>query len=81
MRFRPNPPRMVTVVLSLGLLALGLIAHFVPGAEVAALLGELDLPADVRNLALDFVNHELFAYACMAAAPVLLIIGSLVKDV
>ena len=79
MRLRPNPPRMITVVVAIGLLAVGLAVYFMPTAEVVGFIREIGLPGDVQRLALDLVEHELFAFGAMLAAPVLLIIGSLVR--
>jgi len=72
---------MVTVVLSLGLLVVGLAAYFMPGPEVAALIRDLGLPGDIQGIVLDFLEHDLFAFAALAAAPLLLIVGSLLRDV
>ena len=79
MRLRPNPPRMITVIVALALLAAGLAVFFLPGSEVVGLIRDIGLPADVQRLALDVLEHELFAYGAMAVAPLLLIVGSLLK--
>jgi hypothetical protein len=70
---------MITVVVAVGLLAAGLIVFFLPGADVAALIRDVGLPADVQRMAIDLLEHELFAFGAMAAAPILLILGSLLK--
>lgn len=79
MRLRPNPPRMITVLVAVGLLAIGLAVYLLPAGEVAGFIRDVGLPADVQRIAIDIIEHELFAFGAMAAAPVLLILGSLLK--
>lgn len=79
MRLRPNPPRMVTVVLALGLLALGLAIVFLPQAEILGLVREVGLPRDLERTIAALVAEQMVAYFCLAAAPLLLIAGSLVR--
>jgi hypothetical protein len=68
---------MVTIWLSLGLLALGLAILFLPAADVVDVVRQLGLPADIQRLAIELVAEQMFAYACLAAAPILLILGSI----
>ena len=70
---------MITVIVALALLAAGLVVYFLPGAEVVGFIRDIGLPADVQRLALGVLEHELFAYGAMAVAPLLLIVGSLLK--
>lgn len=72
---RPNPPRMITVVIAIVLLVIGLSLTLIPIAPLNQFLAEYVTPtllsygvgADTRQL----------GYICLAGAPVLLIIGSL----
>jgi hypothetical protein len=70
---------MVTVVVSIALLALGLAILFLPQAQIVDLLRDVGLPADIERIAVSLVGEQLFAYACLAAAPLLLVAGSLLK--
>jgi hypothetical protein len=81
MRLRPNPPRMVTVVLSLALLAVGLALIFLPQAEAVDLVRQVSLPRDIENLAISLIAEQMIAYVCLAASPLLLIVGSLLPGI
>jgi hypothetical protein len=81
MRLRPNPPRMVTVVLSVALLAVGLALIFLPQAEAVDLVRQVSLPRDIENLAISLIAEQMIAYVCLAASPLLLIVGSLLPGI
>ena len=78
---RPNPPRMVTIVIAVALTAIGLALFFLPPEQFADLVRSVELPRDVERTVLDLATERIVAYACLVASPVLLIIGSLVRDI
>jgi len=78
MRVRPNPPRLVTVVVAIVLLVVGLGLVFA-NAEVAQAIKSLPLDKDMQRQLLDLATQRTIAYLCLAASPLLLIAGSLVK--
>ena len=80
MRLRPNPPRMVTVVLAVALLVVGLALVFFQG-QALDLVRNLGLPRDIQVQVVSLMGEQIAAWAALAAAPVLLIIGSLLPDI
>jgi len=78
MRVRPNPPRLVTVVAAVVLLVVGLGLVFV-NAEVAQAIKSLPIGNDAQRQLLDLAAQRTIAYLCLAASPLLLIAGSLLK--
>lgn len=78
MRVRPNPPRLITVVAAVALLVVGLALVYAD-AEVAQTIKNLPLGADVTRQLLDLATQRTGAYVCLAASPLLLIAGSLLK--
>lgn len=77
---RPNPPRMVTVVLAIGLMVVGLAAVFFQGQTIE-LVQSLGLPNDVQRQVVDLLRQQIAAWAALAAAPLLLIVGSLLPNI
>jgi hypothetical protein len=78
MRVRPNPPRLVTVVAAVVLLVVGLGLVFA-NAEVAQAIKSLPIGNDAQRQLLDLAAQRTIAYLCLAASPLLLIAGSLLK--
>jgi hypothetical protein len=78
MRIRPNPPKLVTVVAAIGLLVVGLGLVFA-NAEVAQAIKSLPLDKDMQRQLLDLATQRTIAYLCLAASPLLLVAGSLLK--
>lgn len=78
---RPNPPRMVTVVIAVVLTIVGLALVFMPANDIADLLRSLSLPRDIQRTVVDLAADRVVAYALLLASPVLLIIGSLVRGI
>jgi len=71
---RPNPPRMVTVLIAIALLVIGLSLTLVPIAPLNEFLAEYFYPTlGGYGFPLD---REL-GYLCLAASPTLLVVGSL----
>ena len=77
---RPNPPRMVTVVLAVALLVIGLGMVFFQGQTID-LVRELPLPPDVTRQVVSLMGEQIAAWAALAAAPILLIVGSLLPNI
>ena len=78
MRVRPNPPKLVTVVVAVALLVIGLGLIYV-NADVARVIKDLPLSADQARQLLDLAANRTIAYLCLAGSPLLLIAGSLFK--
>jgi hypothetical protein len=77
---RPNPPRMVTVVLAVALLVVGLALVFFQGQTID-LVQDLGLPNDVQRQIVQLASDQIAAWAALAAAPILLIVGSLLPNI
>lgn len=77
---RPNPPRMVTVVLAVALLALGLGLLFYQGPTID-LVRSLPLPRDLSREVISLMGEQVVAWGALAAAPILLIVGSLLPNI
>jgi hypothetical protein len=78
MRVRPNPPKLVTVVVAIGLLVVGLGLIFA-NAEVAQAIKQLPVGNDLQRQLLDYAAQRTIAYLALAASPLLLVAGSLFK--
>ena len=74
---RPNPPKMVTVVLAVALAVVGLALIYLPTETAADLIRQLPLPADLEGQILGLIGERIIAYLALAASPLLLIAGSL----
>ena len=70
MRLRPNPPRMVTVIIAIVLLVVGLAGTVISIPAVNEVLATYEIPFD-----------RTIAYLALLAAPMLLVIGSLLPDI
>jgi hypothetical protein len=81
MALRPNPPRMVTVVIAIALLAVGLAGTVVPEAAVRDFVTGLSLPGAMERDALRLVLDRQVAYAALFASPMLLVVGSLLPGI
>ncbi len=74
---QPNRPKMATVVLSLILLVVGLALVFYQGPAVELVRGLL--PGDLQRQVVSLMAERFVAWAALAASPLLLIVGSLVR--
>lgn len=81
MDLRPDPPRMITVVIAIVLLAIGLALVFLPFDQIRDLIVALPLPKDLQKQALELARDQTIAYLCALASPVLLAIGSLLPGI
>ncbi len=77
---RPNPPRMITVVLAVALLVVGLALVFFQGQTID-IVRDLGLPNDVQRQLVQLASEQFAAWAALVAAPVLLIVGSLLPNI
>ena len=71
---------MATVVLAVGLMVVGLALAFFQ-AQAVELLRSLPLPVDLTRQLVAWSSERYVAWALLAASPILLIIGSLVKGI
>jgi methylglyoxal synthase len=81
MSFRPNAPRMVTVLIALALLAVGIAGTLIDADTVRDLVTRLSLPNGVERDVLALVGDRTIAYACLFGSPMLLVIGSLLPGI
>ena len=81
MALRPNPPRMVTVLAAIALLAVGLAGTLVPEATVRDVVTGLSLPSGLERDALRLILDRQVAYSALFASPMLLVIGSLLPGI
>lgn len=77
---RPNPPRMITVVLAIALVALGLGLLFYQGPTID-LVRSLPLPRELSRDVVSLMGEQMVAWGALAAAPILLIIGSVLPNI
>ena len=78
---KPNPPRMVTVVLAVALLVVGLALFFYQGQAVDFVRGLGFIPNDIQRQIVDLMTQRIAAFVALAASPILLIIGSLLPNI
>lgn len=81
MSLRPNPPKMVTVLIALALLAVGIAGTLIEPETVRDLITGLSLPRGIERDILALIAERTVAYACLLAAPVLLVLGSLLPGI
>jgi hypothetical protein len=70
---------MVTVVVAVGLLVVGLALVFFQEEAIDFVRGLAVLPNDLQRQIVSWMAEQLVAWGLLAASPVLLIVGSLVK--
>ena len=76
----PSRPKMATVILAVGLMIVGLALVFFQ-AQAVDLIRQLPLPNDLTRQIVAWTSERFVAWALLAASPILLIIGSLVKGI
>lgn len=81
MSLRPNPPKMVTVLLALALLAVGIAGTLIDPETVRDLITGLSLPRGIERDILALIAERTVAYASLLASPVLLVLGSLLPGI
>ena len=70
---------MVTVVLAVALTVFGLALVYLPTADAADLVRRVGLPGDLERQIIGWIADRVVAYLALAASPLLLIAGSLLK--
>jgi hypothetical protein len=78
---RPNPPRMITVLIAVALLAIGLGLTWLEPRQVRDIINLLPLPDATTKDLLRLAREDSTAYAFLAAAPLLLAVGSLLPGI
>jgi hypothetical protein len=81
MTFRPNPPRMITVIVAVALLAIGVAGTLLPAATIRDIITGLPLPKDLDRELLRLALDDTISYACALASPLLLVVGSLLPGI
>ncbi len=81
MSLRPNPPRMVTVLIALALLAAGVAGTLIDLETVRDIITGLSLPRGIERDVLGLIADRTIAYACLLASPLLLVLGSLLPGI
>lgn len=81
MSLRPNPPRMITVLIALALLAVGVAGTLLDPASVTQFIRGLPLPSGVERDLVALVAERTIAFACLFGSPMLLTIGSLLPGI
>ncbi len=76
MQFRPNAPRMVTVVVAVVLAAIGLVLAW-PIDSLVGVLAPLETVLRPVGLGLD----QQTGFLCLFASPALLVVGSLLPQI
>ncbi len=69
---------MITVVVAAVLMVVGLVLVFYQ-AQAIDLVRQVGLPADIQRQILAWMEDRTFAWVALAASPILLIVGSLVR--
>jgi hypothetical protein len=72
---------MITVLIAVALLVVGLAGTVVSPETVRDVVIGIGLPAGTERQILSLVLDKTVAYACLLAAPMLLIIGSLLPGI
>ncbi len=81
MSFRPNPPKMVTVLIALALLAAGVAGTLIDLESVSDIITGLSLPRGIERDVLGLIADRTIAYACLLVSPLLLVLGSLLPGI
>lgn len=76
---RPNPPRMVTVVVAVLLLVVGLALVFFQPQAIEVVRGLSAIPNDLQRQVIAWMGETFLAWGLLAVSPLLLIVGSLVR--
>jgi hypothetical protein len=77
---KPSRPTGITVAIAVALLVVGLALVFFQGQAIDFVRG-IGLPNDIQRQAVELMQEQVAAWAALAASPVLLIIGSLVRGI
>ncbi len=75
---RPQPPKMLTVVVAVVLTLVGLALVFYDSRSISFVQG-LNLPNDIQRQLVAWMEDRTIAWGALLLSPVLLVIGSLVS--
>lgn len=75
---RPQPPRLLTVVVAVVLTLVGLALVFYDTQSINFVQG-LNLPNDIQRQLVNWMEDRTIAWGALLLSPVLLVIGSLVS--
>ncbi|MDL2334758.1 MAG: hypothetical protein QFC55_01835 [Chloroflexota bacterium] len=75
---RPQPPRLLTVVVAVVLTLVGLALVFYDTQSINFAQG-LNLPNDIQRQLVNWMEDRTIAWGALLLSPVLLVIGSLVS--
>jgi hypothetical protein len=81
MTLRPNPPRMITVVIAVALLVIGVAGTLLPAATIRDIVTGLPLPKNIDRELLRLALDNTITYLFALAAPLLLLVGSLLPGI
>ena len=81
MQLRPNAPRMVTVLIAIGLLIVGIAGTLIEPSTVRDLITGIGLPNDTERQILSLIADRTIAYVCLFGSPMLLVVGSLLPGI
>ena len=77
---RPNPPRMGTVVIAVALFFVGIALVFFHASAIDLVL-DLPLGRDWTRQIVSFMGEQMVPWAALAAAPIVLIVGSVLPRI
>jgi hypothetical protein len=72
---------MITVVIAVALLVIGVAGTLLPAATIRDLVTGLPLPKDIDRELLRLALDNTITYLCALAAPLLLVVGSLLPGI
>ena len=72
---------MITVVVAVALLVVGVAGTLLPAATIRDIVTGLPLPKDIDRELLRLALDNTITYACALAAPLLLVVGSLLPGI
>lgn len=75
---RPQPPKMLTVIVAVVLTLVGLALVFYDTQSISFVQG-LNLPNDIQRQLVAWMQDRTIAWGALLLSPVLLVIGSLVR--
>ncbi|MEO8625568.1 MAG: hypothetical protein ABI452_02605 [Candidatus Limnocylindrales bacterium] len=75
---KPQPPRMLTVVIAVVLMLVGLALLFYDTQSINFVQG-LNLPNDIQRQLVGWMTDRTIAWGALLLSPVLLVIGSLMS--
>jgi hypothetical protein len=78
---KPNPPRMITVVLAVALTVVGVALFFYQAQAIDFVRGLGFIPNDLQRQIVQLMTERIAAFVALAGSPIVLIIGSLLPNI